>query len=188
MVFTFLEGVGGGGLMLLAHSTRAPSDAEWELYLAELRKHDPTTLKTLTFTDGGAPNGAQRTLVNEHLNGRTSTAVVVTASRLVRGVVTALRWSNPTLKAFPPDDVDGALRYLGVSEGDASRVHREMQVLRRRLGFADLRSILAADAREERPAKDAGARPPSSPPKSTPPSPKSTPSSPPKSTPPSGRR
>jgi len=145
MAFTFLEGIAGEeGLMILAHSTRSPTDAEWTPYFRELSRHDPTKLKSLAFTDGGAPSGSQRKLVNDYLNGRQSLAVVITASHFVRGVVTALSWFNAHMKAFSPDDLDEALRYLVVRDTEMALVKREIQLLRKRLGHEGLRSIIAA--------------------------------------------
>jgi hypothetical protein len=144
MAFTFLRGAAGDGLMLLVHTTRAPSDAEWKPYFEELAQHDPIKLKSLVFTDGGAPSGAQRKQVNDMLNGRTSMAAVVTPSTVVRGVVTALSWFNPKIKVFPPDQTEAALTYLGVKSDELPQVRLEIQILRQKLGQEGLRSIVSA--------------------------------------------
>src|SRR5262245_10518935 len=122
MVHTFLDGVAGYGLMILVHSTRAPSDPEWNEYFSELRKHDPVKIKNLAFTDGGAPTGSQRRMVNDYLDGRSSQGAVVTHSPIVRGVVAALNWFNPEIRAFAPKDLDAALRFLGVLDSDKTLV------------------------------------------------------------------
>jgi len=144
MAFTFLPQVADGGLMLLVHTSRPPNDAEWGAYYAELVKQDPRRLKSLAFTDGGAPNGAQRKQVNDFLAGQSSRACVVTASAMVRGVVSALSWFNAQMKAFSPQDVDAALRYLGVLEDEMASVRVEIQLLRVKLGNDKLKSIIAA--------------------------------------------
>lgn len=144
MVFTYLPLVAGGGLMILVHTTRPPKDAEWDAYYAELVKQDPKTLRSIAFTDGGAPNGAQRKQVNDFLRGQASRGAVVTASTMVRGVVTALSWFNAQMKAFSPSELDAALVHLGVHPDEMERVHREIQALRKKLGSDDLKSIIAA--------------------------------------------
>lgn len=144
MAFMFLEGVGGGGLMMLIHSTKSPTDAEWEPYFRELSKHDPTKIKSLAITAGGAPSGAQRKLVNDYLNGRQSRAAVVTGNTFVRGVVTALSWFNSMMKAYPPEDFDSALQYLGVRESEIALVRRELAVLQKRVGHETVRITVAA--------------------------------------------
>lgn len=143
MVFTFLEGVAGGGMFVLAHSNKPPSNAEWDSYMKELGKHDPKWVKSLAFTDGGAPTGPQRKLLNDLLNGRQCRAAVVTSDAFVRGVVTALSWFNSYVKAFSPDELDEALRYLEVRERYMALVRHEIQILRKRLGYDGLKSIVA---------------------------------------------
>jgi hypothetical protein len=143
MVFRYLDGVSGGGLLITVHTNRSPSEAEWDAYFRELVKHDPKTLKSLNFTDGAAPNGAQRKQVNDFLQGRTSRCAVVTASPFVRGAVTALSWFNSEIKAYAPDNADAALEYLDVRSQELMLVRREIQLLRKRMGHDDLRSIAA---------------------------------------------
>jgi len=143
MAFTFLPHVADGGLMILVHTSRPPNDAEWGAYYAELVKQDARRLKSLAFTDGGAPNGAQRKQVNDFLAGQSSRACAVTSSAMVRGVVRALSWFNAQMKAFSPHEVDAALRYLGVRADEMASVRAEIQGLRVKLGDTDLKSILA---------------------------------------------
>lgn len=144
MAFTFLEGIGGGGLMMLVHTNKSPTDSEWEPYFRELCKHDPTKILSLAVTAGGAPSGAQRKLVNDYLNGRQSRGAVVTGNSFVRGVVTALSWFNSQMKAFSPEELDSALRYLGVREAEMALVRRELAVLQKRVGHETVRIVAAA--------------------------------------------
>ena len=143
MVFTVLETVGGGGLMLVAHTGKPPSQQEWDRYCEALTRHDPERMTSLVFTDGGAPDGGQRKQVNDFLKGRTSACAVVASSTVVRGVVTALGWFNPMIRAYSPTEVDEALHYLGVRRDELVLVRREIQVLRKNLGYDHLRSIIA---------------------------------------------
>jgi hypothetical protein len=91
------------------------------------------------FTDGGAPNSSQRRIVNEILAGRPPIpAAVVSNSALARGVITALSWFNPKIKAFAPDEVIDAYHYLGFTSS-------QIQVLTPRL--AQLQSQMGAPIR-----------------------------------------
>ena len=142
MAFTFLPNVADGGLMILVHTSRPPNDAEWGAYYAEVLKQDPKRLKSLAFTDGGAPNGAQRKQINDYLGGQSTLGCVVTSSAMVRGVVRSLSWFNAQIKAFSPHEVDAALAYLGVRPHELAGVRAEIQHLRVKLGEKDLKSIL----------------------------------------------
>jgi len=136
MVFSII-----GNLMILVHSAHPPTDAEWDEYLAALRARDQEKLRSLAFTDGGAPNTAQRKALNSILQGKTSTGAVVSPNAMVRGVVTALSWFNAKIKVFSPDEVERAFEYLGIPKPEYPLVWREIRNLRAKLGDDSLKSI-----------------------------------------------
>ena len=144
MAFTVLTDVTEGGLMILVHSHKPPSDREWDAYFTDLVKHDPERLRTLIFTDGGAPNTAQRKQVNEFLRGRTSFCAVVTGTAIVWGVVTALGWFNPKIRAFPPSNADAAMQYLTIPANEFTNVRRQLSLLRQEFGAVPVQSLAAA--------------------------------------------
>jgi hypothetical protein len=144
MAFSVLQDVTAGGLMIVVHSHKAPSDSEWDAYFTELVKHDPEKLRSLVFTDGGALNTAQRKQVNDFLKGRSSPCAVVTSNTIVRGVVTALGWFNPKIRSFAPSSANAAMQYLTIDPSDFSRVRRQLDLLRREFGSVPVQSLSAA--------------------------------------------
>jgi hypothetical protein len=144
MAFSTLPNVAEGGLIIVVHPRTAPSDQEWDAYLTEYVKYDPEKLLTLVFTDGGAPSAGQRKAVNDMLQGRTTRAAVVTKSPLVRGVVSALGWFNPKIKSFPPSNIDGAMRYLGLQSSEFAQVRIQLRLLREKFGTTTVESLAAA--------------------------------------------
>jgi hypothetical protein len=130
-----------GDLMILIHTSRPPSGAEWAEYIRALSAHDPTKLRTLVFTDGGAPNSPQRKEVNDVLGGRASRGAIVSASAIVRGAVMALSWFNPLIRAFPPTELEDALRYLSVPAEELPVVWDEVRRLRDVLGDPALKCV-----------------------------------------------
>ncbi|MFT3766112.1 MAG: hypothetical protein QM820_11440 [Minicystis sp.] len=144
MAFTVLPRVTEGGLMIIVHPNKSPTDLEWDRYFEELVKHDPERLRSLVFTDGGAPNTPQRKRVNDWLRGRASICAVVTTNTFVRGVVTAFSWFNPKINAFAPGATDSAMHYLGIPEEDYVLVRRELQLLRKQFGTVQVESLAAA--------------------------------------------
>jgi hypothetical protein len=144
MAFSTLPNVAEGGLIIVVHPRTAPSDQEWEAYLAEYIKYDPEKLLTLVLTDGGGPSAGQRKAVNDMLQGRTTRAAVVTKSPIVRGVVSALGWFNPKIKTFPPTNVDGALKYLGLQPAEFAHVRFQLKLLREKFGATPVESLAAA--------------------------------------------
>ncbi len=104
-----------GDLVVVAHNTEAPNDAAWEEFLSFFREaSDVGKTRVLVFTDGGAPNTLQRASLNSALGGKQPRIAVVSASRLVRGVATAISWFNPNIDIFTPDHVEKALDHLNV--------------------------------------------------------------------------
>jgi hypothetical protein len=127
-------------LMIAVHTSRPPSAEEWAEYIAAVASRDPTKLRTLIFTDGGAPSSTQRKEVTTVLGGRPSRGAIVSASRLVRGAVSALGWFNPLIKAFAPSEVADALQYLGIRAEQVPLVWAEVRLLQAKLG-GDSKSV-----------------------------------------------
>lgn len=70
---------------------------------------------------------AQRQEGAETVKRRKLLAVVVTDERLVRGVVTAVRWLGADVNAFPLDELDQALEFVNLGP-EASAVIDELGV------------------------------------------------------------
>jgi hypothetical protein len=130
-----------GDLGIVVHTGEAPTDAEWHVMLEMIRHADLKVFRGLAFTDGGAPNTAQRRRLTALVNGRPVHSAVVTASPVARGVVTALRWYIPGLKTFPPERLPEALAYLRVSPTELKAVEATVRRLRAELGVDALQSL-----------------------------------------------
>lgn len=131
-----------GDLFVVIHRAGPPSDAEWDAYIAPWREHDMALMRTLVFTDGGAPNTLQRKKANEILAGRQSLTAVISSSPLVRGIVTSLSWFNAKIKAFAPEHADEGFRHLGAcTTEERTHLWTLAERLRVRLGDPSLQSI-----------------------------------------------
>jgi hypothetical protein len=130
-----------GEIMVVIHTSRPPSDAEWKEYVDGVASCDLETARSIVITDGGAPSAQQRKLLNDVIGGRQPPGVVISPSTFVRGVVTALSWFNPGLKAFAPEDFDKACHYLELSPSEIEEVWLAVDRLVDLLGNPDLRAI-----------------------------------------------
>jgi hypothetical protein len=121
----------------LVHSKDNPTDEEWAAYLVDARTWRDKIDGFLVVTEGGGPNSLQRGEMNDALEAekRGGKTAVVTLSRIARGIVTALSWFNPGIKAFSTINVPAALDYLNVPKSDQDNLLAELKRLKTDLGI-----------------------------------------------------
>jgi len=133
-----------GRLNVVVHGPKSPTNLEWTRYLGDLRVLKGKALRVIVFSHGGSPDGAQRRQLTAAFDNELKEPVaLLTESILVRGIVGALRWFNPLLRAFDPNDLTGACSHLDLSVDERDRV----RVLR-----AELEHELAAPGAARSPA------------------------------------
>jgi hypothetical protein len=90
--------------------------------------------RVLVVTDGGGPDvvmrGELQAFFKKH--GHSPKTAVVTTSVLSRGIVTAVNWFNPNIKAFAPVHFPAALDHLGLARA-GPRLLRELTEMEREL-------------------------------------------------------
>lgn len=127
-----------GRTLVIVHNRDFPSDAEWDGYLgslgAQLAQGDER--RSLVVTEGGAPSTHQRARMAAVVGASVATTAVVSSSRAVRATVGALNLSNSAIRAFAPDDLDGALEHLGLSENERQQILAILPSLRRQVGIS----------------------------------------------------
>ena len=113
--------------ILMLHGEEPPPAAGWADYLQQLAEKDVSTLGLLVFTNGGAPDPAQRHELNQVLAGRYFARAIVHKSAVVRGVVAAVGWFAPGVAAFRPDSWHAAAAHAGMTEAELARVARAVR-------------------------------------------------------------
>lgn len=119
-----------GDVFVVAHSKVAPSNEEWDEYLAYYHEHAKMVFRTLVMTEGGGPDPKQRAKTTEGIKDSPVKVAVCTDAVGVRGIVTALSWFNKRIKAFSKANVSDALTYLDVTPKNAEKVLAEVPKLR----------------------------------------------------------
>jgi hypothetical protein len=119
--------VGSKVILLAMHTSEAPGDDEWAAYMADMKSifEAGKQLGGLAITDGGGPSSRQRNeiaaLVTTH--GVTVAGAAVTNNPVVRGIMTVLSWlMSGNFKAYAPNGLDDALKFLGVEPDYMSAV------------------------------------------------------------------
>ena len=135
-----------GRLNVVVHSSASPTNLEWARFLNDIRPHADGTLRVLVVSHGGGPDGAQRRALAETFpnRDRRMPVAVVTASVLVRGIVAAVHWFNPHIKAFGMDQMPEACRFLDLTPEERALVISLRAELERKLADESMRAMPGA--------------------------------------------
>jgi len=125
-------------VLLAVHTKDNPTEEEWSSYVDFGRKQMGNYTSSLIISEGGGPNATQRGAMNDLLeaNNFKGKVSVVTLNRLVRGIVTALSWFNPNVKAFTTVQIAAAIEYLEVPKAHQDRLMAEIKRLRDKVGIS----------------------------------------------------
>jgi hypothetical protein len=112
-----------GRVAIVIHNGRSFAPRDWRAILEFARRADLPDLRILSFTDGKANlTAAQRAELLAATGGRLPIAAILTSNAIARGVVTAISWFKPGVKAFPPHELEQAMRFLGLTERERAIV------------------------------------------------------------------
>jgi len=113
-----------GTLHIIVHSQAAPTDREWEAYLADFPEGEKLVkYRVIVYSLGGGPNGAQRSRLVHLLSGGAPRAALLTGSSLMHGIGTAVSWFIRTLKVFSLNERAAAFRYLDLSSDEIGKAN-----------------------------------------------------------------
>jgi hypothetical protein len=115
--------------LVMLHGASPPPAAGWRDYLVQIRDMDLSSLGLLVFTSGGAPDPAQRQELNQVLDGRYFARAIVHESAIVRGVVAAVGWFAPGVKAFSPPAWANAASHAKFTSDQLSNVTTQVRRL-----------------------------------------------------------
>jgi hypothetical protein len=125
-----------GDVIICAHTSQAPTDAEWDEVI-DYWSHpaDLSRLCALVYTEGGAPDPRQRARLRSRLGDVKVRIAVLTASALARAAGVAVSWFNPAVRIFRVDDVEKALHHLDVAPAQRRDLRRVLSELQQELGL-----------------------------------------------------
>jgi hypothetical protein len=126
-------------VLLFLHTADPPTVEEWRDCMQRMREYaktiDVKRLSVLVISDGGGPDSLMRgelTDFYEH-TGHTLRTSVIATSVIVRGIVTALSWFNPQMKAYSPKQMPSALKHLNLPLPALPRILREFKTMEKEL-------------------------------------------------------
>jgi hypothetical protein len=123
--------------VVVVHGKEPPTDEEWNEYLDFTFKGAAAkdVVRHLVVTEGAAPSSAQRRELQERASEcldqdpMSVRAAIITPSTFVRGVVTAMSWIVDTNRAFAPDKLDDAMKYLGIPLEHFAEIEKMVRTL-----------------------------------------------------------
>jgi hypothetical protein len=110
---------------LWLHTDKDPPDDLWRRAMGETEEALQRAaslggeVKALVVSDGGAPTLRQRsrlTQIYDYRPYKLSVVTTVMSNPVKRGIAMAMRWFNPSLSMYQPQEMTAALAHLGLTE------------------------------------------------------------------------
>ena len=126
-----------GRVLVLRETREAPTDAEWEAFLAALKgyRKQVDELRLVIVTDGGGPNSTQRLGLKDALaGGKTFRSAVISDSIKIRFMASALMLIVRNHASFTSKEVERAYDHLSLTPEERRTVDETLSELERELG------------------------------------------------------
>ncbi|HET9959926.1 MAG TPA: hypothetical protein VFQ61_35785 [Polyangiaceae bacterium] len=120
-----------GNVVIYVHTSEPPSDEEWDRVLS-FYEGAASTLepKILVYTEGSAPNAAQRARLNGVFGKRRVLLAILTSSALARAAGTAVHWFRPEVRVFGAREFPKAAMHLGLTPAEATAIESALNELK----------------------------------------------------------
>jgi hypothetical protein len=118
--------------LIVLHGDKAPG-GEWYDMVAAVKKEfvgrgvDPATVRTIVYTEGGAPGPPERKAYSAIMG--PSTTAVISGSPFVRTVINAFTLFSPKMKGFSPNKIVDAFLFLKATRPEQDMLWRELKAL-----------------------------------------------------------
>jgi hypothetical protein len=131
-----------GRFCLAIHTKIAPTDQEWNPFLQEIAaQRTLPALCTLVFTDGGAPNGAQRKRLSDALQGRDIPIAVHSHALIPRFVNASIALFNKSIRSYNPEEFPQAIEYLQITTTEKKNLTPELLKILQEMGPENLQTL-----------------------------------------------
>jgi hypothetical protein len=101
-------------MLFVVHAPVRPEDAHWSEFMSDVRAQ--RGLKGVIIkANNSRLNPLQRAEIQGFYEERKVRGALLTDSMMMRGIVTAMNWFKVELRAFAPEDLDGAFAFVGVA-------------------------------------------------------------------------
>jgi siroheme synthase (precorrin-2 oxidase/ferrochelatase) len=118
-----------GRTLVSVQNANDPSDEEWNDFLKFVAA-DPSGLRLLVITDGGAPNSAQRARLQATLKGALPLVAAVSDNMRIRFVAATIALFHSTHGCFTKKEVDKAYDHLKLSMQERRTIEAAIRELK----------------------------------------------------------
>lgn len=113
----------------------APTDDEWNRWIALGVRREPFVKRVLVEAHGGGPTVKQRMAMRGTDLSKNARIAILTESTLARGIVTAVSWFGVSLRAFPIDGHELAAQFLELTVDELKTALEVLPGLRMEAGL-----------------------------------------------------
>jgi hypothetical protein len=113
-----------GSVMVVRENKETPSDMEWDAFIAattEYRKR-VDMLRVLIITDGGGPNGNQRSKIKDAIGDKQFKSAVVSDAIKIRFIASAIMLISKNHASFTTREASGAYTHLALTADERRKV------------------------------------------------------------------
>jgi hypothetical protein len=108
-----------GRLIVAVHRKASPTNVEWQRFLNDsLQAGVNPQWRLLVVSYGGGPDGAQRQQLMQTMRNQVTPMAMMTGSVIVRAIMSALTFFNPTMTVVDLHKDEDAYEFLGLSSAE----------------------------------------------------------------------
>lgn len=124
-----------GRIFLAVHTRQPPSDEEWDAALSGMGPFLKTSERvcSLIFTDGGAPNTAQRKRLRETYAGRDIPVAVLSGALIPRFVNASIALFNKSIRSYTPEEFPLARTYLQITDPEMELIREALLQIQKQM-------------------------------------------------------
>jgi hypothetical protein len=129
--------VNGMHILIWLHTETDPPPADFDkacVAIQELKRRNPGMLnnvRQIVITDGGTPNSRQRAQLNagalDSVAVKTAAITTTLNNPIKRRIAQAILWTQPTFKAYAPNQWRDALKYLDIDSPEVFEQASQLQ-------------------------------------------------------------
>ena len=114
--------------VFVVHAPVRPEQSHWDEFMEDVRAQQGLT-GAVVMANNSRLTPLQRAEIQKWYEANKARGALVTNSRMMRGIVTAMNWFNVDMRAFSPEDLDDALGFVRLPSDSWDNARRVLRIL-----------------------------------------------------------